>query len=58
MKIAQRDELKEKQRLMKEGIGLDDNDLDAGNNDEVDGDADVEEEEDLFGSDGAMPIDI
>jgi len=57
MKIAQRDELKEKQRLKKEGIVLGDIALDGGNNDEGDGDADVEED-DLFRSDGEMSVDI
>lgn len=54
MKLAQRDELKEKQRLKKEGITVDpaeDADSDNGH----DGEADMEEDEDLFGD---APMDV
>lgn len=51
MKQAQRDEMKEKQRMKKEGIPMDaDTDADGGIN-EVEGDLEAEEEGDLFGSD-------
>jgi len=55
MKLAQRDELKEKQRLKKEGIMIDaaeDIDFDTAGHD---GDADIEDDEDLFG-DGPMDV--
>jgi len=56
MKLAQRDELKEKQRLKKEGITIDaaeDTDFDNAGHD--DGEADIEDDEDLFG-DGPMDV--
>jgi transcription initiation factor TFIID subunit 7 len=55
MKLAQRDELKEKQRLKKEGITIDaaeDVDFD---NVGHDGEGDMEDDEDLFG-DGPMDV--
>lgn len=55
--MAQRDEMKEQQRLRKEGIALDvdrDTDPDGGVND-GDVDVDQEPEDDLFGSDDPMP---
>ena len=55
MKLAQRDELKEKQRLKKEGITIDtaeDTDFDNVGHDDGEGDMD---DEDLFG-DGPMDI--
>ena len=51
MKQAQRDEMKEKQRMRKEGILLDADTPDAGGNDEGDGDMEHEGDGDLFGSD-------
>ncbi|KAJ6623501.1 TAFII55 protein conserved region-domain-containing protein [Mycena sp. CBHHK59/15] len=54
MKLAQRDELKERQRMMKEGI-MDDNADGEANEGEADGGADGG---DLFGSDTEMPMDI
>lgn len=56
MKSAQRDELKEKQRLKKEGITMDaaeDVDFDNVGHDDVEGD--MEDDEDLFG-DGPMDV--
>lgn len=64
MKTAQRDELKEKQRLKKEGIILDndhDTDPDGGINDDGEADADEQTEGDLFGSDEpviGLPMEI
>jgi transcription initiation factor TFIID subunit 7 len=61
MKLSQRDEMKEKQRLKKEGIVLDvdhDTDPDGVGNDDG---GDVEVEGGLFGSDdpvAVMPMDI
>lgn len=52
MKLAQRDEMKEKQRLKKEGIAMelnDDIDIDNGVQDEGEGEQDNSNE--LFGSD-------
>ena len=55
MKQAQRDEMKEKQRLRKEGIVLDAGTPDGGANE---GDGDLEPEgDDLFGSDDP-PMDV
>jgi len=63
MKLAQRDEMKEKQRMKKEGIIPNDNEADAdgGVNDEVDGEIDPGVDDDLFGSDdpvGGMAMEI
>ena len=49
-----RDELKEKQRLKKEGITIDDAE-DADSDDAGHGEGDVEDDEDLFG-DGPMDV--
>ena len=58
MKKIQRDELREKQRLQKEGVALgetEDTDQEGVHNDDVDG----MEDENLFGSDDpAMNMDI
>jgi transcription initiation factor TFIID subunit 7 len=55
MKQAQRDEMKEKQRMRKEGVILDPETPDGGVNE---GDGDLEQEGgDLFGSDD-QPMDI
>ncbi|KAF9469194.1 TAFII55 protein conserved region-domain-containing protein [Collybia nuda] len=55
MKQAQRDEMKEKQRMKKEGIVMDaDTDPDNGVN-EVEEDMEGEEDRDLFGSDDPTP---
>ncbi|KAG5634620.1 hypothetical protein H0H81_001368 [Sphagnurus paluster] len=52
MKLAQRDEMKEKQRMKKEGIAMDaDTDPDGGINDGQDADLEAEQDADLFGSD-------
>ncbi|KAF5380994.1 hypothetical protein D9615_004071 [Tricholomella constricta] len=52
MKLAQRDEMKEKQRMKKEGIVMDaDTDPDGGVHDGQDADLEAEEDGDLFGSD-------
>ncbi|KAF8163461.1 TAFII55 protein conserved region-domain-containing protein [Crassisporium funariophilum] len=59
MKLAQRDELKEKQRLKKEGITLDaaeDTDPETGVNGDDDGD--VGDDDDLFGDDPDMNMDM
>jgi len=56
MKQAQRDEMKEKQRMRKEGILLDDDTPEGGVNDEGDGDMEPEGSE-LFGS-GDPSMDI
>lgn len=49
MKLAQRDELKEKQRLKKEGITIDTTeDIDFDNVGQDEGEGDIEDE-DLFG---------
>jgi transcription initiation factor TFIID subunit 7 len=60
MKLAQRHEMKEKQRMKKEGIAPDDNDPDGGGNDhdEGDGEVDVDVEADLFGTDGPSGMDM
>ena len=53
--MAQRDELKEKQRLQKEGITIDvAEDVDSDNVGH-DGEVDMEDDEDLFG-DGPMDV--
>ncbi|KAH9934714.1 TAFII55 protein conserved region-domain-containing protein [Fomitopsis serialis] len=55
MKLAQRDELKEKQRLRKEGIMPEEGDTDGVN----EGDAeDEEEEDDLFGDEPGAAMDV
>lgn len=52
MKQAQRDEMKEKQRMKKEGIIMDaDTDPEGGVNDGREADLEVEDDGDLFGSD-------
>jgi len=56
MKLAQRHEMKEKQRLKKEGIAPEDIDPDGGGNDEGDGVGDADIDADLFGSDGPSNI--
>jgi hypothetical protein len=56
MKLAQRDEMKEKQRMKIAG-----EDEDGGANDEGDGEGDAEVDGDLFSTDGqvaGMPMDI
>ena len=55
MKLAQRDELKEKQRLKKEGITIDA--VEDADSDNVghDNEGDMEDDEDLFG-DGPMDV--
>lgn len=56
MKLVQRDELKEKQRLKKEGITIDAaEDIDFDNNGHDEGDGDIEDDDDLFGD---APMDV
>jgi len=55
MKLAQRDEMKEQQRLKKEGIVLEDADTEGGN--EGDGEDGADEGE-LFGGDQDATMDI
>lgn len=57
MKLAQRDELKEKQRLQKEGITIDAaEDIDFEHVGHDDGElGDIEDDDDLFG-DGPMDV--
>lgn len=55
MKLAQRDEMKEKQRMRKEGIVPEEGDTDGVN--EVDGD-DGDDEDDLFGDEPETAMDV
>ncbi|KZT68148.1 hypothetical protein DAEQUDRAFT_728183 [Daedalea quercina L-15889] len=55
MKLAQRDEMKEKQRMRKEGIVLEEGDTDGVN--EGDGE-DGEEQDDLFGDEPGTAMDV
>ena len=57
MKLAQRDEMKEQQRLQKEGMTTEDADTEGGN-DDVDGVEDGDDEDDLFGEDPSTGMDI
>ncbi|TFY56903.1 hypothetical protein EVJ58_g7353 [Rhodofomes roseus] len=56
MKLAQRDELKEKQRMRKEGVVPEEGDTDGII--EKDGEDGEEEEDDLFGDEPGAPMDI
>ena len=53
MKIAQRDELKERQRMKKEGITMENADTDQDN---MGHDGDTEGDDELFGNDSEMDI--
>ena len=53
MKIAQRDELKERQRMKKEGITMENADTDQDN---MGHDGDMEGDDELFGNDSEMDI--
>ena len=55
MKLAQRDEIKEKQRMRKEGIVPEEGDTDGVN--EVDGE-DGDDEDDLFGDEPETAMDV
>lgn len=57
MKLAQRDEMKEQQRLQKEGMTTEDADTEGGN-DDVDGAEDGGDDVDLFGEDPSTGMDI
>ena len=57
MKLAQRDEMKEQQRLQKEGVTGEDADTEGGN-DDAEGREDEGENEDLFGEDPNTSMDI
>lgn len=59
MKLAQRDEMKEQQRLQKERMTTEDADTEAGNDDADDGGEDGGEDgDDLFGEDPSTGMDI
>ncbi|KZT11325.1 uncharacterized protein LAESUDRAFT_740854 [Laetiporus sulphureus 93-53] len=58
MKLAQRDEMKEKQRMKKEGIVTEDGDVEGGNEEAESDDEEGDDEEDLFGDSAGGGMDI
>ncbi|EGN93258.1 hypothetical protein SERLA73DRAFT_64411 [Serpula lacrymans var. lacrymans S7.3] len=58
MKLGQRDEMKEKQRLQKEGIIAEDTDPEEGANDGAEDEDETQLDGDLFGSEDPVPMEL